>query len=354
MKKIYRTVFVALAIVNLVFGILAGLGRLGWSFPVTGAIVHHGAIMVGGFLGTLVSLEKVIPLKKKAYLLIPVISASGIIAFSNGQFETGTILLITASAGLAGIYLIYLGRQGEYYLYLMFTGAVCWCIGNVMLLSQRFYPIAFPWWMGFLLFTIVSERLELSKFLPVTRAAKIFLLGSLGLFLIGLIVPFHGPGTYFSGTALVLISLWLLRYDIVRVNIRKKGLTRFTGYALIFGYTAMLLDGIFLMTFPEVPYAYDAIVHTFFLGFVFSMIFAHGPIILPGVLGISGKPYHPFLYVPLFTMAFSVLMRITADAGILPEPFRMVSGWLSASAILLYFLTLITITIRSLRNARLL
>jgi hypothetical protein len=108
------------------------------------------------------------------------------------------------------------------------------------------------------------------------------------------------------------------------------------------------------MTFPEVPYAYDAIVHTFFLGFVFSMIFAHGPIILPGVLGISGKPYHPFLYVPLFTMAFSVLMRITADAGILPEPFRMVSGWLSASAILLYFLTLITITIRSIRNARLL
>src|SRR3970040_2091918 len=181
--------------------------------------------------------------------------------------------------------------------------------------------------MGFLLFTIVSERLELSKFLPVTRAAKIFLLGSLGLFLIGLIVPFHGPGTYFSGTALVLISLWLLRYDIVRVNIRKEGLTRFTGYALIFCYNAMLLDGIFLMTFPEVPYAYDAIVHTFFLGFVFSMIFAHGPTILPGVLGLSGKPYHPFLYVPLFTMAFSVLMRITADAGILPEPFRMVSGW---------------------------
>lgn len=32
---------------------------------------------------------------------------------------------------------------------------------------------------------------------------------------------------------------------------------------------------------------YDAMLHTIFLGFVFSMIFAHAPIILPTITGLS-------------------------------------------------------------------
>src|SRR5690606_40339623 len=271
-----------------------------------------------------------------------------------GKFEAGVVLLICASAGFAWALSIYAYHHKEYYQYIMLGGALCWLTGNIMLLFQRFYPVAFPWWMGFLLLTIVSERLELSRFLPVTPRARSFLFGILGVFFVGLIIPFHGPGSYFSGVALILISLWLMRYDIVRVNVRKKGLTRFTGYALTCGYAALLRDGLFLIACPEVIYAYDAIVHTFFLGFVFAMIFAHGPIILPGVLGLPVKPYHPFLYAPLAILVSSVLIRVTADAGLIPETYRMTSGWLSAGAILLYFVTLLTLTIRSVRHAKVL
>ena len=335
-------------------GVLAGFGRLGIYFPLPDIIIHHGAIMVGGFLGTLISLEKVIPLKKKPFLLVPLLSAMSMVAFIFGKFEAGIVLLICASTGFAWALSIYAYHHKEYYQYIMLGGALCWLTGNIMLLFQRFYPVAFPWWMGFLLLTIVSERLELSRFLPVTSRAKGILFGFLCLFFTGLIIPFHGPGNYFSGAALILISLWLMRSDIISVNVRKKGLTRFTGYALTCGYAALLLDGIFLIGFPESIYAYDAVVHTFFLGFVFAMIFAHGPIILPGVLGLPVKPYHPFLYVPLAMLISSVLVRATADAGLIAETYRVASAWLSACAILLYFVTLLTLTIRSVRHAKVL
>jgi hypothetical protein len=63
--------------------------------------------------------------------------------------------------------------------------------------------------------------------------------------------------------------------------------------------------------FSKVTFYIPAI-HTFFLGFVFSMIFAHGPIILPGVLGISIKPYHPLLYVWLFFLHASWTIRLVS------------------------------------------
>lgn len=354
MKDKFKILLPLLAFLNLVMGVFAGFGRLGMSFPLPEVVVHHGAVMVGGFLGTLISLEKVIPLKSKPFLVVPLLSGISIVVFSLGHFQAGVLLLICASAGFAVALFVYLHSHREYYQYVMFGGALCWLTGNGMLLYQRFYPAAFPWWMGFLLLTIVSERLELSRFLPVPSRARQVLFAFLCLFVAGLVIPFHGPGTYLSAAALILISMWLMRYDIIRINLKKKGLTRFTGYALSCGYVALLMDGIFLLTFPNVVFAYDAVVHTFFLGFVFAMVFAHGPIILPGVLGITAKPYHPFLYVPLVVLMSSVLVRVSADSGLIPERYRMVSAWWSAGAIFVYFATLATLTIRNIRHAKVL
>ena len=95
----------------------------------------------------------------------------------------------------------------------------------------------------------------------------------------------------------------------------------------------------FFVTFSNEWLAYDAIVHTFFIGFVFSMIFAHGPIILPGVLGSSIKPFHKILYVWLFLLHSSWLLRIFSDAFV-NLPLRRMSGAISAIAILAYLITL--------------
>lgn len=349
-----RFIFVILAIISLIAGIWTGLTRLGWDLVYLKATAHHGAIMVGGFLGTIISLEKAIPLKKKAFLVIPIVSASSIIFFITGNFMYSFLVLILASIGLCSIYITYLLKQYDLTLLLMLMGSLCWLIGNVLLLTKNFYPFAVPWWMAFLLFTIVPERLELSKFLPVTNGNKNILLMSLGLFLLGTLLPFHGMGTYFSGVGLIFIGSWLIRFDIVRIAIKKQGLTQFTGIALLVGYISLIVDGIFLIILPTTGSAYDAILHTFFIGFTFSMIFAHGPIIFPGVLGSTVKPFHAVLYIPLILLILSVILRVSADLFLILYPYRMASGWISAGSILLYLGTMFSLLVSETRRAKLL
>jgi hypothetical protein len=350
-KRQYRFFFLLLAFANLMVGMLAGLGRLGWSVPVPEAYAHHGAIMVGGFLGSLIALEKVIPLKKPLFFIGPLLSAASIVVFIAGYFHAAVIMLIGAGVVFMLVYSLYLRQQYTSYLVVAFVGAACWTVGNVLLLWKKFYPMAFPWWMAFLLFTIVSERLELAKFLPVTQQAKRLLLALLAFFVVGILMPFHSAGTYVSGMALVCISLWLLRYDVIRITLQKQGLVRFTATALLIGYFCLLLQGIFLMTLNNASLGYDITVHTFFIGFVFSMIFAHGPIILPGVLGLAVKPYHPLFYVPLAGLIFSLAMRIAANVTLIDFSWRAISGWIGAGSILLYFLMMLVTTIKAVRHA---
>ena len=59
--------------------------------------------------------------------------------------------------------------------------------------------------------------------------------------------------------------------------------------------------------------AYDAALHALALGFVFSMVFGHAPIIFPAVLRVA-VPYHPWFYVPLALLHGSLLVRLAGDA----------------------------------------
>jgi len=352
MKFSIKLFFLLFAFSNLILGLISGLGRMGWEVPVPEVYVHHGAIMVGGFLGSLIALEKIIPLKNYGFLIGPLFSASSILVFTAGEFQYAFIMIILASLVLVIVYATYLKKQYSLYLLLAMIGAMFWFIGNVLLLWKHFYPMIFPWWMGFLLFTIVSERLELTKFLPVSQGNKNSLIALLCFFVLGITLPFHGVGTYVTGLSLVLISIWLMRYDVIRLTIKKSGLTRFTGIALSCGYASLLLVGIFLFALRDTAFGYDIIVHTFFLGFIFSMIFAHGPIILPGVLGLTVKPFTPLFYFPLVILYVSLIIRVAADAMLVPFFLRSVSGWISFAGILFYFASLLVSTMRTLRNEK--
>ena len=339
MINISRVPFILFAILCLLTGLWTGLSRIGWDIFITPLSAHHGAIMVGGFLGTLIALEKIIPLKKPTLFAIPLVSASSVVLFNLNQPFFATLLLILASIGLTGVFLHYLKRERSLIYGLMVAGSLQWLIGNVMLLTKQFYPLAFPWWVGFILFIIISERLELMKFLPVSKSKKNLFVVFLILFIVGVLISFHGVGNIIAGISLICISLWLMRNDLIGITIRKNDLPKFVAISLLAGYTALLLAGILFITFSNEWLAYDAIVHTFFIGFVFSMIFAHGPIILPGVLGSSIKPFHKILYVWLFLLHSSWLLRIFGDAFV-NLPLRRMSGAMSAIAILAYLITL--------------
>jgi hypothetical protein len=166
------------------------------------------------------------------------------------------------------------------------------------------------------------------------------------------LLPFHGVGKYVSGLGLVLTGLWLLRHDVIAIGLKKKGLTRFSASALWVGCVTLVLAGVLLISLPDLPYAYDATIHTFFLGFAFSMIFAHGPIILPGLLGLNLRPYHPLLYGPFIGLVLSLLLRLLSDLSVLPTACRLWSGWISALSILAYFVILGTTTLMKSKHGK--
>lgn len=350
MIRVERLPFVFLALLCLLTGLWTGLSRIGWEIFVLPAVAHHGAVMIGGFLGTLISLEKIIPLNKKALFLIPLASAASAVTFMTGNPYVAMIFLLSASAGLVCVFLFYLIVHRDLIYTLMLVGGLCWFTGNLLLFTKHFYPLAFPWWIGFTLFIITAERIEITRFLPVTFKQKRYLIGFLSLFIMSVLFSFHGIGNLVSGLALIGVSLWLMRFDLVGITIRKNGLTQYVAVALLCGYIALLLSGVFFIVFRDELLAYDALVHTFFIGFVFSMIFAHGPIILPGVLGISVKPFHRVLFFWLFSLQLSWLIRVGADVLFLPY-WRKVSGLVSAAAIIGYFVTIAVLTIRG-RHAK--
>jgi hypothetical protein len=148
---------------------------------------------------------------------------------------------------------------------------------------------------------------------------------------------------------LALVAIWLLRNDLIGITIRKKGLTRFVAVALLTGYFSLLLASLFLLLFNIQPLYYDIIVHMFFIGFVFSMIFAHGPIILPGILGVSSKPYSRLLYLWLTVLHVSLIMRVLGNILSLMD-VKMISGILTGVTIVGYFITVAYLVVTQTRK----
>lgn len=346
-----RLPIIFFAMFCLLSGLWSGLTRIGWDLSILPITAHHGAIMVGGFLGTLITLEKIIPLKKKSLYLIPFLNASSVFFFLANQPEIAIYILVLSSAALSFVFLYFFHSQRSMVYFLMLLGALCWVTGNILLLTKSFYPLAFPWWVAFALFVISAERLELMKFLPVGRSSKKILVAMLLFFVIGVLFSFHGTGNLICGVSLAAVSLWLMRNDLVAINLKKVNLPQYIAIALLSGYISLLLTGIFFVVLSDQWSTYDVIVHSFFIGFVLSMIFAHGPIILPGVMGISVTPFHKTLYLWLTLLHTSWLIRIFSDVFMEMEVRRM-SGLLTAIAILGYFVTMAVLTIRRQAHAK--
>ena len=83
---------------------------------------------------------------------------------------------------------------------------------------------------------------------------------------------------------------------------------------------------------------YDALLHALFLGFVFTMILGHGPIIFPAIIG-RPVPYHPVFYTPLCLLHASLLLRVGGDV-LGWQVGHQWGGLLNAVAILLFLATL--------------
>ncbi|MCA9915363.1 MAG: hypothetical protein KC496_18545, partial [Anaerolineae bacterium] len=299
-----RAILLLTAVIALLGGMGSGLARLGWQMhPLSRDwIMIHGPLMISGFLGTLICLERAVALASRWRwsLLVPVINAVGATALLVLHLATPAKLLLSAgSLGLVALFGIMLRLHLSRDMIIMTAGAVCWLTGNSLWLAgQPIYQVVHLW-AAFLILTIVGERLELSRVRRLTRANEQLLALTVTIYLIGVILTIFNldAGIRLSGVGAVLMAVWLLRYDIARRTIHQNGLPRYIAACLLAGFVWLGFGGL-VAIWKGAVYAgpdYAIILHAYLLGFVFSMIFGHMPIILPALSGLRMN-YSPLLY----------------------------------------------------------
>jgi hypothetical protein len=295
--------------------------------------------MVAGFFGTLIALERAVAMNKAWAYISPSLSGVGslLVVLGLGR-QVGPILMTLGSAWLVLIFAVILRKHRAAYMLVMALGAAALLVGNLLWLSGRPVFQLVLWWAGFLILTIAGERLELGRMVRQTRFSRAAFASTVVVLLAGLVilVPAWGLGVRLAGLGMMLLGLWLLRFDIARRTVRQTGLTRYIAICLLSGYAWLLVSGAVALIYGAAPAGpvYDAMLHAIFLGFVFAMIFGHAPIIFPAVLGID-ITYKASFYAPLILLHISLAARIGGEL-LGSGPARLWGGLFNVIAVILY------------------
>ena len=345
--------FLILAILALLAALWAGLMRLGWQLPALtpSLALAHGPLMISGFLGTLISLERAVAMKQKWMYLPPLLAGLGwLVAVLIPSLPLGPILLTLAS--LCGVAILIEMTRREFALHTvtMRLGMSAWFAGNLLwLFGWQIFQVVF-FWQAFLVLTIAGERLELSRVLRPSRQSQLFFGCIVAIYLAGILIATFNLqlGTQLNGAALLFLALWSIRNDLAWRNLKHKlPLTRYIAWCLALGLTWLGVGGGLSLIFGAQVAGprYDAALHVVFVGFVISMIFGHAPIIFPAILGVPIN-FQPGFYIHLILLHASLTLRVVADYANW-HTLRMWGGLLNEVAILLF----IGMTVLSIRKS---
>src|SRR5512139_419981 len=147
-------------------GVWVGLLRLGLTLP--GGVelaAFHGALMISGFLGTVITLERAVAIGRWWAYAAPVLAA-----VAAGALVVGAPVMAGAIFLLAGILLTFnsafiVVRQPALFTVVLAVAAACWVAGTLVWVRGAPAADVAGWWLAFLILTIVAERLELSRLL---------------------------------------------------------------------------------------------------------------------------------------------------------------------------------------------
>lgn len=352
-----RAVLVLPAAAALLVGLAAGLTLLGvWSpVPSGRAADAHGLLMVLGFVGALIALERAValgPTKPRGRpwaLAVPVaLSAGALLHLWAAGAGAGRALLVAGSAGLVATYVPLWRRQRDDAVLVQAVAAVFALGASVLWLGGAAAGSLVPWLTAFLVLTIVGERLELARIGMGPSAAPALL--ALSLALAGSVVAallWPPVGHRLLGATLLGLTGWLATYDVARRTVTSQGLPRFMACCLLSAQLWLGVAGLTLLSAGDVAEgaAYDTVVHTVFLGFTMAMIFAHAPVVLPAVARVR-LPYHPGMYAAWLVLQVSLLLRL-GWGDLLGSPTGWhVGGVGNVVAVLLFLVVTVTTAAR--------
>lgn len=310
-----RMVFLLSVLLSLIAGLTGGLVRAGVPLAagngLTAAVSGHAFLMICTFMGTVIGIERAVAVKRPWSFAAPIASALGGIAWLVGATALAVWLVAAASLAFVAVNIVIVRRQPAAHTGLLLVAALAWAGGNLLHASTLGSGAVIPLWFGFLILTIAAERLEMTRLMRRRPGASGALYVVLAAMLIGALlsaVTLSWGGLVY-GLSLAALALWLVQFDIARRTVRAPGLSRYMAMCLLLGYAWLFIAGAaWIATSLGFPYR-DAALHALALGFVFSMMLGHAPVILPAIARVKvlfGWPY----YVPLALLHGSLALRL--------------------------------------------
>lgn len=339
----------------LLVGLDAALILLGLPAPLSAQRFAevHGVLLVLGFLGTLISLERATALGRWfGYAAPALLGLGGILLFVDAlPLAVGQWVLVAGTAAFTAIYVPLWRRRYDTPILVQLLAAGLALAAAILWAGGAATSRVLPWLLAFVVLTIAAERVELAAITMGARANLVLLVHAwvvAGALLVGLALP-HA-GAIVLGLAFVSLTVWLFRTDIARRTIRARGATRFMAASMLAGYFWLFIAGVVLLFgHPTSAAAYDAVTHGVLLGFAISMIMAHATTILPAVLGVT-LPYRSIMWIPAVLLHLSLVIRLWfGDAFGLRLAWQL-GGVLGIIAILLFLLTAVGSALLALRR----
>lgn len=368
-----------LALSFMLLGLLLGLFRLMINneiliriIPFEHMYVLHGQIIIFGFLTILIMFERIVGLEVlpsgrksiTAKMMLPFFTA-GFLSFLFGNLVGlravtlfGSALLVIGSILFAHTIRRLMSYSTESLSFgFMLLGTVA--LTSSSILSSSLLPVDRTSFalllLSFPVLFILGERVELTKFSSAPserrrlKAAFAVALVSLALLVLYamLVRVLILIITSLVGYLLAFLVVYLAENSSLRrLSASPSPLHRYVGLHTKFAYLWILIGTVlFILLLSEVgtPHFYDAAVHSIGVGFVGTMILAHGPIIMPALLGRSLKVENLSL-IPLSLLTAANVVRVF---GNVVKPFYPsfsyavgYSGLLVLMAIMAFFLAL--------------
>jgi hypothetical protein len=312
----------------LLAGLAGGLVRAGvvlpssligaWAGP---AVTGHAFLMICGFMGTVIALERAVALRHRAALLGPLASLLAALAWLAGAAPLAHGLALAAGASFVSVNMLLWMRQPVAHASLLSVAALAWLAGLALDAAGAPAAAVLSAWFAFLVLTIAAERLEMTRLMRRHAAAAPALAAIVVALLIGVLLSAALPawGGLVYGLALFALAAWLMACDIARRTVRAEGLSRYMAVCLLLGYGWLAVAGLAWAATAWAATAWglplrDAALHALALGFVFSMVLGHAPVILPALARVK-LAFGPQFYLPLALLHGSLALRLFAPGG---------------------------------------
>jgi hypothetical protein len=334
-----RRLLLAVAAATLVLAVAGGLLRAGLgalasadAFLVPRAAVSHAALLISGFFGTVIGIERAVALGTRSAYLAPFLAALGAVLLLAGFERAGAASGVLAAVAFTLVNAALVRKQPAAHTAMLLVSAVAWLAGNTAF-ALRLDAIA--WGFAFLVLTIAAERLEMTRLARRRRGSRAAFFGATVLLLAGAAastVDARAGGTLY-GVALVLVAAWLGAFDIARRTVAAPGLPRYMAVCLLSGYAWLAIGGVAWIAMAHGAALRDLAFHAIGLGFVTTMVMAHAPVILPAVARIRVR-FDGTFYLPLVLLHVSLLVRAAAAGE--ANALRLLGAQLNALALAVF------------------